>query len=149
MIMAKNLCAFRKSHASAGKSRSSQFIFQSSSIVQSCTTGPSRKACSSGESLAGASASSLVQSGLPVNRSASHQTSPASIASRSVFDRLGKTPFAQRKMKLEMYFLRTVMCCQQSNQPRQEPRCLKVPRQTTLFRLVGAHRHLLLEVALE
>src|SRR5476649_1897903 len=117
MIIAKNLCAFRKSQASAGKSRNSQLIFQSSSIVQSCTTGPSRKTCSSGESLAGASASNFVQSGLPVNRSASHQTSPDSIASRSVFDRLGKTPFAQRKMKLEIYFLRNVICCQQSNLP--------------------------------
>ena len=51
-------------------------------------------------SVAGGNASSFAQSGLPVNSSASHQTSPASIASRSVSDRLGSTCRAHRKIGL-------------------------------------------------
>src|SRR5476649_2244050 len=103
MIIAKNLLALRKCQACGGKSRKVQVTCQSSSIPHSVSTGPLRKACSSTESLAGASANSFAQSGLPVNKSASHQTSPASIASRSVLDKAGKTPFAQRNMKLEIY----------------------------------------------
>src|SRR6266852_5236674 len=73
---------------------------QSSSMRQSSSTGPSRNACSSLDNAAGGNARSFVQSGVPLNRSASHQTSPASIASRSVSDRLGSTPRAHRKIGL-------------------------------------------------
>src|SRR5882672_9325034 len=90
------------SQASGGRSRHSQLIFQSSSIAQSSSTGPLRKACSSAVSVAGALASSFDQSGLPANKSASHQTSPASSASRSVSDIAGKTPRAQEKIGLVM-----------------------------------------------
>src|SRR3954471_18074795 len=96
--MPKNLLRLMKSQASGGRSRHSQLIFQSSSMAQSSSTGPLRNACSSGVSVAGAMASSLDQSGLPVNRSASHQTSPASSASRSVSDIAGSTPRAQEKI---------------------------------------------------
>src|ERR1700742_1291101 len=100
MIMPKNFLAFIKSQASGGRSRHSQLIFQSSSMAQSSSTGPLRKACSSSVSLAGANAKSFDQSGLPVKRSASHQTSPASNASRSVSDIDGSTPRAQEKIGL-------------------------------------------------
>src|SRR5262245_19370858 len=102
MIIAKNLWRLRKSQASGGRSRSSQLMYQSSSMRQSWSTGPSRNACSSADKVAGGNASSFAQSGLPLNRSASHHTSPASIASRSVSDRLGSTCCAQRKIGLEM-----------------------------------------------
>src|ERR1700681_4863842 len=98
MIMPKNFSRLMKSQTSEGRSRNSQLIFQSSSIAQSSSTGPLRKAASSGVSVAGAFASSFDQSGLPVNRSASHQTSPSSSASRSVSDIGGKTVRAQEKI---------------------------------------------------
>src|SRR5262249_56500995 len=66
------------------------------------STGPSRKAGSSGDSVAGGTAKSLAQSGLPLKRSASHHTSPASIASRSVSESVGSTCCAQRKIGLEI-----------------------------------------------
>src|ERR1700746_1138956 len=97
MIIAKNLCALRKAHTLGGRSPSSQVMVQSSSMPPSSSTGPSRKACPSPESLAGGVASSFDQSGLPENRSASHQTPPASIASRSVAESAGSTLRAQRK----------------------------------------------------
>src|ERR1039458_5902241 len=100
MIMPKNFLRLMKSQTSAGRSRHSQLIFQSSSIAQSSSTGPLRKAFSSAVSVAGAVASSFDQSGLPVKRSASHQTSPASSASRSVSDIAGNTPRAQEKIGL-------------------------------------------------
>src|SRR6202165_3919546 len=97
MIMPKNLPRLMKSQTSGGRSRRSQLIFQSSSIAQSSSTGPRRKALSSSVSVAGAYASSFDQSGLPVKRSASHQTSPASSASRSVSDIGGNTGGAQEE----------------------------------------------------
>src|SRR5437660_4716834 len=102
MIMPKNFWRLMKSQASGGRSRHSQLIFQSSSIAQSSSTGPLRKACSSAVSVAGAYASNFDQSGLPVKRSASHQMSPASSASRSVSDIDGNTPRAQEKIGLVM-----------------------------------------------
>src|ERR1700729_4241566 len=102
MIMPKNLWALMKSQTSGGRSRHSQLIFQSSSMAQSSSTVPSRNARSSAVSAAGALASSFDQSGLPVDRSASHQTSPASSASRSVSDIAGSTPRAQEKIGLVM-----------------------------------------------
>src|SRR3984893_11545121 len=109
MIMPKNLRALMKSHASGGRSRHSQLIFQSSSMAQSSSTGPLRKAFSSSVRTAGAFASSFDQSGLPVKRSASHQTSPASSASRSVSDIAGNTPRAQEKIGLVMKSRRKLM----------------------------------------
>ena len=96
--MPKNFSRLTKCQTSGGRSRHSQKIFHSSSIAQSSSTGPSRKACSSAVNLAGAILSSFDQSGLPVKRSASHQTSPASNASRSVSDIAGSTPRAQEKI---------------------------------------------------
>ena len=54
MIMPKNFWRLMKSQASGGRSRHSQLIFQSSSIAQSSSTGPLRKAFSSAVSVAGA-----------------------------------------------------------------------------------------------
>src|SRR5215468_2011741 len=102
MIIAKNLRRLRKSHTCGGRSRSSQLMRHSSSMRQSSSTGPSRNACSSGDSVAGGTARSFPQSGLPLKRSASHHTSPASIASRSVSESVGSTCCAQRKIGLEM-----------------------------------------------
>src|SRR5882757_4220993 len=102
MIMPKNLRRLMKAHASGGRSRHSQLIFHSSSMAQSSSTGPFRKAFSSSVKVAGATASNFDQSGLPVKRSASHQTSPASSASRSVSDIAGNTPCAQAKIGLVM-----------------------------------------------
>src|SRR6266446_2209289 len=100
MIIAKNLCRLRKSQTSGGRSRSSQVMRQSSSMWQSASTGPSRNACSSAESFAGGKARSFCQSGLPLKSSPSHHTSPASIASRSVAERLGSARRAKPKMGL-------------------------------------------------
>src|SRR6195256_765275 len=100
MIMPKNLPRLMKSQTSGGRSRHSQLIFQSSSMAQSSSTGPLRNAVSSGVGVAGALANSFDQSGLPVNRSASHQTSPASSASRSVSDIAGIAFLAQAKIGL-------------------------------------------------
>src|SRR5258707_15053067 len=109
MIMPKNFSRLMKSQTSGGKSRHSQLIFQSSSIAQRVSTGPLRNASSSAVSVAGAVPSSFDQSGLPVNRSASHHTSPASSASRSVSDIAGNTPRAQEKIGLVMKSRRKLM----------------------------------------
>src|SRR5258707_11822219 len=109
MIMPKNFSRLMKSQASRGRSRHSQLIFQSSSIAQSASTGPERNAFSSSVSVAGGCASNFDQSGLPVKRSASHQTSPASSASRSVSDIAGNTPRAQEKIGLLMKSRRKLM----------------------------------------
>src|SRR5258708_24820711 len=100
MIIPKNLPRLMKSQTSGGRSRNSQLIFQSSSMAHSSSTGPFRKASSSDVRVAGALASSFDQSGFPVNRSASHQTSPASRASRSVSDIGGSTVRAQEEIGL-------------------------------------------------
>ena len=89
MIMAKNLFALMNSHTFGGMSASSCVICQSSSSRHSSSVGPSRKACSSGESFGGGRFLSRRQSGMPVNSSPSHHTLPASSASCSVFDMLG------------------------------------------------------------
>ncbi len=100
MIIPKKRSRRRKSQTSAGRSPSSKFTRQSSSMVQSCSHGPSRKDRSSSESRAGGVAISLDQSGLPEKSSASHQTSPAEMASRSVVESGGSAPRAQRKIGL-------------------------------------------------
>ena len=84
--MPKKRCAFRKAQTSGGRSRRFQLISHSSSMAHSCATGPSMNFRSSGVSVAAGTSSSLRQSGLPLKRSASHQVSPASMASRSVAD---------------------------------------------------------------
>src|ERR1700723_4808522 len=109
MIIPKNLLRLTKSHTSGGRSRHSQLIFQSSSMAQSSSTGPWRKAFSSAVNVAGACLSSFDHSGLPVKRSASHQTSPASSASRSVSDIDGSTPRAQEKIGLVTISRRKLM----------------------------------------
>src|SRR3954465_8435258 len=109
MIVPKNFWRLMKSQASGGRSRHSQLIFQSSSVAQSSSTGPLRKAFSSSVSVAGALASNFDQSGLPVKRSASHQTSPASSASRSVSDIGGSAPRAQEKIGLVRVSRRKLM----------------------------------------
>src|SRR6201747_3317640 len=109
MIMPKNLWALMKDQTSGGRSRHSQQIFHSSSMAQSSSTGPLRKASSSEVRVAGAVASSFDQSGLPVKRSASHQTSPASSASRSVSDIGGNTPRAQEKIGFVIISRRKLM----------------------------------------
>src|SRR5262249_56412027 len=53
-------------------------------------------------SVAGGTARRCAESGLPLKRSASHHTSPASIASRSVSESVGSTCCAQRKIGLEI-----------------------------------------------
>src|SRR5262249_47044683 len=111
MIMPKNFLALMKSQASFGRSRHSQLIFHSSSMAQSSSTGPLRKAFSSSVSVACGKASSFDQSGSPVKRSASHQTSPASSASRSVSDIDGNTPRAKEKIGLVMKSRRKLMGC--------------------------------------
>src|SRR5690348_6516402 len=102
MIMPKNFFCLMKVQTSGGRSRHFQLIFQSSSMAQSSSTGPLRNASSSAVRVAGEVASSFAQSGLPENRSASHQTSPASNASRSVSDIDGSTRRAQEKISLEI-----------------------------------------------
>src|ERR1700753_215848 len=102
MIMPKNFFRLTNSQTSGGRSRHSQLIFQSSSIAQSSSTGPLRNAASSDVNVAGALANNFDQSGSPVKRSPSHQTSPASSASRSVSDMVGNTPRAQEKIGLVM-----------------------------------------------
>src|SRR5882757_935689 len=122
MIIPKNLPRLMKAQASGGRSRHSQLIFQSSSIAQSSSTGPLRKAVSSGVRVAGALASNFDQSGLPVKRSASHQTSPASSASRSVSDMVGRTPRAQEKIGLVMKSRRKLMAITSGLAARLAPR---------------------------
>src|SRR5262249_23400052 len=107
--MPKNLCFLMNSQASGGRSRHSQLIFQSSSMAQSSSTGPLRKAFSSSVNVAGGLETSFAQSGLPVKRSASHQTSPASSASRSVSDIDGSTPRAPEQIGLGMVARRKLM----------------------------------------
>src|SRR5260370_5974859 len=102
MTIAKNFWALRKSHTCGGRSRSSQVMRHWWSRRQSSSTGPSRNACSSSDSVAGGTARSFAQSGLPLKRSASHHTSPASIASRSVSESVGSTCCARRKIGLEI-----------------------------------------------
>src|ERR1700760_1890453 len=109
MIMPKNFLALMKSQAAFGRSRHSQLIFQSSSIAQSSSVGPLRNAFSSSVRTAAGKANNFDQSGLPVKRSASHQTSPASSASRSVSDIDGSTPRAQEKIGLGVKSRRKLM----------------------------------------
>ena len=73
-----------------GRSFSSCVICQSSSIAHTSSTGPSTNAFSSAESVGLGNASIFFQSGLPLKRSPSHHTVPASSASCSVCDICGR-----------------------------------------------------------
>src|SRR5258708_39490636 len=99
MIIPKNLPRLMKSQTSGGRSRNSQLIFQPSSMAHSSSTGPFRKASSSDVTVAGALASSFDQSGFPVNRTASHQTTPTSSASPSGTDIGGSAGRAQEEVR--------------------------------------------------
>ena len=74
-----------------GRSRWTCVVSQSVTIAQSSSTSWSRKRCSSAVSVGDGVASSCCQSGRPEKSSPSHQTVPASIASRSVCDIGGST----------------------------------------------------------
>jgi hypothetical protein len=89
MIMAKNPFSFMKSQTFGGRSPSSWLTSHSSIIEHNSSTGPSRKACSSAVSFGAAASVSFCQRGAPENSSPSHQTEPASRASRSVDDMEG------------------------------------------------------------
>src|SRR5699024_1734704 len=84
MIMLKKPFSRMKRQASSGRSLSSLLICHSSSIAHNCSTSPSTKPCSSDESAGLSTSNSFFQRGRPENSSASHQTVPASSASRSV-----------------------------------------------------------------
>ena len=90
MIMPRKPRSFMYCQTSGGRSFSSWVISQSSHMRHRSSTGPSRKACSSGVNLGFGVLSNLFQSGRPLNNSPSHQTVPASSASCSVCETWGK-----------------------------------------------------------
>src|SRR5258706_11832375 len=96
-----------KAQTCSGKSPA-RLISQSFSMAQSFSTGPSRNNCSSGESVGLLKPRSFDQSGLPENRSASHQTVPAAIASRSVGEMGGSSLRYQLRIGLVMLRWRQV-----------------------------------------
>ena len=91
MIIAKKPLDLMKAHTAAGRSARRWVISQSSSIAHSVSQGPSRNACSALVSTGGFADMSFCQFGPPVNNSPSHQTVPASSASRSVEDMAGSS----------------------------------------------------------
>src|SRR4029078_6705861 len=97
MIMPRKPLSFMYCQTLGGRSRSSCVTYQSLTIRHSSSTGPSRKAFSSADSVGFGYASSFFQSGLPLKSSASHHTVPASIASRSVCDNCDSTLLEMRK----------------------------------------------------
>ena len=86
MIMAKKRCFLINAQTSGGRSPRSCAMSHSSSMRQSSSQGPSMKACSSSDSFGAGLDISRCQFGMPENNSPSHQTLPASSASRSVSD---------------------------------------------------------------
>jgi hypothetical protein len=66
-------------------------VSQSVTIAHSSSVSWSRKCCSSGRSIGAGASSNVRHSGRPEKSSPSHQTVPASIASRSVCDIGGNT----------------------------------------------------------
>src|SRR5574340_1182676 len=90
MIMPKKPLIFMNCQTSGGRSARLCVMSQSSSIAHNCSTSLSRKACSAVLSPHLGKASSLFQSGCPLNRSPSHHTVPASIASCSVAEICGR-----------------------------------------------------------
>src|SRR5450830_2185765 len=90
MIMPRKPLSLTNCQASGCKSCQDTEVSQSLTMAHNCVTSLSRKDCSSAVNVGGGNCISRFQSGLPENRSASHQTVPASMASRSVADMAGK-----------------------------------------------------------
>ena len=105
--MAKNFFSFRYCQTCSGMSVSSCVTSQSSSILQTSSHGPSKNSCSSAVSSAFGTSSNFFQSGSPLNKSPSHQTVPASNASRSVSDISGMTLRYALRIGLVSKFRRT------------------------------------------
>ena len=95
MIMPKKPWRFMRSHASGERS---PLCTTSHSLImaQSSSTGPSRNARSRSDSGWGVKRRSFSQSGLPEKRSPSHQTVPASSATRSVSPIRGSSGLTRR-----------------------------------------------------
>ena len=91
MIMLKKPCSRINCQTGAGKSWCLSQISQSSSIRHNSSTGPLINACSRSLSAGEGCLNRRRQRGFPLNNSASHQTVPASSASRSVEESLGMT----------------------------------------------------------
>src|SRR5690606_30280798 len=89
MMRPKKRSRLRKSHTSGGRSRRCH-TSQSFVIRHTSSTGPSRNACSSSVRSGKPSASSFRKSGRPENSSPSTQTVPASMASCSVSEIVGR-----------------------------------------------------------
>ena len=89
--MAKKPRVLRNSHTAAGRSARSWVMLQSSSMRHSSSHGPSRNAASAAESFGAFAESSFDQRGAPVKSSPSHHTVPASSASFSVCDMVGRS----------------------------------------------------------
>ncbi len=90
-----------------GRSRWTWVVSQSVTMLHRVSTSLSRKLRSSAVSAGRGAARSLRQSGLPENSSPSHQTVPASIASRSVCDIGGRTLANAEKMPSVMSLRRS------------------------------------------
>ena len=91
MIMLKKRLSRINCQTGSGKSWCFSQISQSSSIRHNSSTGPLIKACSRSLSSGAGCRNRRRQRGLPLNNSASHQTVPASSASRSVGESFGIT----------------------------------------------------------
>ena len=89
-IMPKNLFFLMNSHNSGCRSAWTWVISQSLVIRHSSSTGPSRNACSSAVRVGLGWSSNICQSGLPENNSPSKPTVPASSATCSVSDSVGR-----------------------------------------------------------
>ena len=105
----KKPCFLMKFHTLGGMSRSSCVICQSSSIWQSFSVGPSRKACSSSVKFGAGRLFNNPHCGIPEKSSPSHQTLPASSASCSVLDMGGSILRKNNRMRLEINSLRSAL----------------------------------------
>ena len=91
MLIPQKPLSLMNCQTSGGRSRWTLVVAQSLTIAQSSCVSWSRKRCSSGVSAGCGTSRSFRQFGLPEKSSPSHQTVPASIASRSVCDIGGST----------------------------------------------------------
>src|SRR5437867_1521031 len=98
MIIPKNFFSLMNRHASGARSPS-RSTFHSSTMPQSSSTGPSRKARSRALSGLRWKSRSFFQSGRPEKSSPSHQTVPASSAIRSVSPMRGSARASARMTK--------------------------------------------------
>ena len=90
MIIPKNLFFFRYSHTCGSRSAWTWVVSQSLVILQTSSTGPSRKACSSAVSVGFGCASRSAHFGAPEKSSPSKPTVPASSAVFSVSESGGR-----------------------------------------------------------